>query len=383
MGELIGIADRSAGCAMDMAGGRLFVDLAAIRWNYLALAQRVAPAALGAVVKANAYGLGALPVVRTLAAAGCDRFFFAHLSEALAVRGEIPAAYRLYVLNGLMPGGEELCADTGIVPVLNSVEQARRWQAVAQARGVVLPAVVQFDSGMSRLGVSLDEGAALAGDAGFSANVAIDFVMSHLACADEPDHAANPAQRELFTRQSVLFPGKPRALANSGGVFLDRGFHADIVRPGIALYGGAPNPAQAHAVRPVVQLDARIIQLRTLQPDAHVGYGYSHRVTTPSRIATIAVGYADGWPRSLGNKGAAYHAGIRLPIVGRVSMDSITIDISALPEWALAPGDWVELLGPSQSIDQVAADAGTISYEILTSLGQRYDRFYRDGGVTE
>ncbi|SNS55577.1 alanine racemase [Sphingomonas laterariae] len=364
--------------ASAMAGGRLRIDLAALVENYRAIRSRVAPARLAAVVKADAYGLGAGRVAGALHEVGCRDYFVAHLAEALALRPLIPAGATVYVLNGLMPGSEAACARTDIVPVLNSLDQARRWQAAARAIGRPLPAVLQVDSGMSRLGLAPEDAVRLAGTSAFKAHISLLMVMSHLACADEADHPANAAQLASFTALAKHFPGTPMSLANSGGAFLPAGFHGDVVRAGVALYGGAPHDGPANPMRPVIALDARVIQLRTVPAGSGVGYGHSFRVKRPTRIATIGVGYADGLPRSLGNSGAAWFKGHRLPIAGRVSMDSITLDASSLAEGALAPGDWVELIGASQSLDTLARDAGTISYEILTSLGGRYHRHYRE-----
>lgn len=365
-----------------MAGGRLTIDLDALAANHALLARRVAPALCAAVVKADAYGLGAVRVAPVLAGAGCRDFFVAHLAEGLSLQPYLPADARLYVLNGLQPGSERRCAKSGIIPVLNSLEQAQRWRETAEELGRPLGAVLQLDSGMSRLGLPPAEAETLAADEDFRAHVRLAYVMSHLACADHPNSGANAAQRARFEELTALFPSVPRSLANSGGAFLPADFHCDLVRPGVALYGAAPNDAGPNPMRPVVRLEARVIQVRTIPAGTGVGYGLTFNAERETRIATIAVGYADGWLRSLGNRGAAYFNGVRLPIAGRVSMDSITLDVTALPEGTLGLGDWVELIGPSQTLDQVAADAGTISYEILTSLGPRYHRIYRGAAVS-
>lgn len=365
-----------------MSGGRLRIDLDAIAANYRMMSERVAPAEVGAVVKANAYGLGASQVARALCNMGCRLLFVAHLGEALALREVLPAGTRLIILNGLPAGAEALCAAARIIPVLNSPEQARRWAEAAQGIGTRLPAALQLDSGMGRLGIAPEDLASLAGDARFQSAVDLLMIMSHLACADTPEHPANAAQLAAFEAAATLFPDIPRALSNSGGAFLQPEFHADIVRAGIALYGGSPNRSAPNPMRPVVGLEARIIQIRTIAAGGGVGYGHSHRCARESRIATVGVGYADGLPRSLGNRGAAWHGGVRLPIVGRVSMDSITIDVTAVPQERIAAGDWVELIGPHQSIDRLADDAGTISYEMLTSLGARFDRTYVEETMT-
>ncbi|MCJ8157996.1 alanine racemase [Sphingomonas sp. LaA6.9] len=365
--------------AITGATGRLTIDLDALAANHARLAAHVAPAECAAVVKADAYGLGIAPTLRTLVAAGCRSFFVAHLAEAHEAKPLLPDDADLYVLNGLVAGTEALCASAGIIPVLNTIAQAVRWQALAQQSGRPLDAALQFDSGMSRLGVAPEEARSLAQDPDFRKWVRLRLVMSHLACADDSAAPANGAQADAFDAMAALFPGVPRSLANSGGIFLPARFRHDLVRPGIALYGGTPSDITAPSMRPVVRLEARIVQLRTISAGTGVGYGLTFRPDGPRRIATLGVGYADGWPRSLSNRGAAWRGGKRLPIVGRVSMDSMAIDVSALPEASIAEGDWVDLIGADQTIDPVAADAGTISYEILTSLGRRYARRYVGG----
>jgi len=359
-----------------MASGRLRIDLAALRHNHRCIADRVAPAQAAAVVKADAYGLGAQRVSRTLAEAGCRHFFVASLAEALALKPSLPTDADLFVLNGLMPNSEDRCAEAGIIPVLNSPDQAARWTDTARMKGRYLPAVLQLDSGMSRLGVNIAQAARLADDAIFRAHVDLRLVMSHLACADTPRHPANAAQIARFMQLASIFPDVPSSLANSGGIFLPTSFRGDLVRPGVALYGGAPSESRPNPMKPVVSVDARVIQIHDIEDGTGVGYGLSFNASRPSRIATIGVGYADGLPRALGNRGAAWFDGQRLPIAGRVSMDSMTLDVTDLPEGKLRAGDWVELIGPHQSIDDLARDAGTISYEILTSMSRRYHRSY-------
>lgn len=356
------------------AGACLTIDFEALAANYRLLARQVAPAQVAGVVKADGYGLGASMVARTLINQGCRHLFVALLGEARALLPDLPGDVPLYVLNGLMPGAEAECAAIGAIPVLNSLDQIARWAALAVARGDVLPAVLQVDTGMSRMGLPADEIDALLADPALLAGIDVRLIMSHLACADEPADPANAAQASRFEAICASFPGVPRALDNSGGAFLSRG-HFDLVRAGIAMYGGAPNDG-ANPMRAVIGLDARIAQLRTIPAGTGVGYGLSHHVARESRIATISVGYADGWPRCLGNRGSAFIAGIRVPVVGRVSMDSMTLDVTEVPAQRLYPGAPVELIGPHQSLDAVAHDAGTISYEILTQLSRRYDRVH-------
>ncbi|USI72446.1 alanine racemase [Sphingomonas morindae] len=360
-----------------IAGATLRIDLDALVDNYRRIEARTAPARVAAVVKANGYGLGAEPVSRALYDAGCRHFFVAQLGEAVVLRPSLAQDAALYVLNGLQPGAEPCCAEIGAIPVLNAPDQIARWAETARARGARLRAALQLDSGMARLGLAPEDAARLAADPAALADIELTLVMSHLACADEGDVAANAAQWRAFQARAAAWPGVPRSLDNSGGAFLPRGDHLDLVRPGIALYGGAPTFGEANPMRPVVSLTARIVQVRDVPAGAGVGYGLTSVADHARRIATIAVGYADGWPRHLSNRGAAFIAGTRAPIAGRVSMDSITLDVTDVPEAALAPGAPVELLGPHQGIDQVAAEAGTIAYEILTQLGSRYARIYQ------
>ena len=357
-----------------ITSARLTIDLSALAANYGSIRARVAPAALAGVVKADGYGLGVAAVARTLLDQGCRHFFVALLGEAPAVIGEVGAAGEVHVLNGLLPGTEADCARLGAIPVLNSLGQARRWSAQARVLGRMLPADLQIDSGMSRMGLSPAELAELLADGDALAGIDLRFLMSHLACADDPADPANAEQAARFRAVAARFPGLPLSLDNSGGAFLDRG-HLDLVRAGIALYGGAAQTG-ADPLRPVAALTAPIAQLRTVPPGAGVGYGLTFRADRATRLATIPVGYADGWPRALSNRGAAYVAGHRAPIAGRVSMDSTILDVTDVPETHLYEGAPVELIGPHQTIDQVAADAGTISYEILTQLSRRYARDY-------
>jgi alanine racemase len=352
----------------------LRIDLAAVAANYRILSRAAAPARIAAVVKADGYGLGATPVAQALAREGCRDFFVAVLGEAVTLRPALPEAADLFVLNGLLPGAEEDCAAIGAVPVLNSLDQIDRWSRLAGRLGVRLRAALQVDTGMSRMGLAPDELEVLKTTPSLIKAIEPVLLMSHLACADEPDHDANATQLTRFRDIARDFPGVALALDNSGGIFLRRG-HFDLVRAGIAMYGGAPHGGD-NPMTPVISLEARIAQVRTVPPGAGVGYGMSFRAHRATRIATIPVGYADGLPRTLGNRGNAFIAGLRVPIVGRVSMDSITLDVTTVAERHLVAGSRVELIGPHQSLDDLARDAGTISYEILTQLGRRYAREY-------
>ena len=289
-------------------------------------------------------------------------------------RPSLPRDAHVFVLNGLQPGCEIACAQAGIIPVANSLEQLSAWATAAVKLGRVLPVVLQFDTGMSRLGIAPEDRPAVASLLKTTGTIEILFMMSHLASADDPEAHKTAINYCRCRRIAAEYPGVDVCFANSGGIFLGEGFHGVLARPGIALYGGAPNNGPENPMEPVVRLEVAVVQTRTVPAGTAVGYGASYVTDSPRRLATIAAGYADGLPRSLSGRGAAYYNGIRLPITGRVSMDSITIDITDLPEGTLKLGSFVEVIGPHQTLEDVARNAGTISYEILTSLGDRYHR---------
>ncbi|MFN8983878.1 MAG: alanine racemase [Alphaproteobacteria bacterium] len=353
----------------------LHIDLAAIAANWRALAARAAPGAVAGVVKANAYGLGAARVAPALHAGGCRHFFVAHLSEGMALRAALGAGPMIAVLNGFAPGADE---DAGLVPVLNSLGDVLAHAAAGRGTGQAQPALLHLDTGMARLGLDAGEQARLAADHALLAGLDLLYVMSHLACADEADHPLNAEQAARFTRACAVLPRRKRSFANSSGLFLGSDYASDLARPGCALYGINPTPGAPNPMRPVIRLEAPILQIRDIPAGASVGYGASFVAACPSRIATIAVGYADGYLRSLSGRGVAAYRDMILPMVGRVSMDLITLDVTEAP--GLAPGDRVTLIGgAAPSPDDLAAQAGTIGYEILTSLGDRYRRDYGAG----
>ena len=355
----------------------LTIDLAAIAENYRFLAERVAPATCGAVVKADAYGLGAALVAPVLQRAGCRHFFVATLDEALALRQAIPTP-QIYILNGLPAGSARAAAEADIVPILGTLEQIAAWKqhcATAEPK----PAALLIDTGMSRLGLSPADVERLAADPKSLQGIPIVHVMSHLACGDEPAHALNDKQRVLFRSLVERFPwpGGTRptlGLSASSGIFLGADYHFDLVRPGASLFGLAPTIGQPNPMRPVVALEGKILQIRDVDLGMTVGYGATHQFKGRSRLAVIGVGYADGIFRSLGNRGAVFVAGERAPIVGRISMDLMTVEIGHLPANTCQVGGAVEIIGPHQSVDALGEAAGTIGYEVLTSFGSRYQR---------
>ncbi|MGH8807913.1 MAG: alanine racemase [Noviherbaspirillum sp.] len=358
------------------AGAILTIDLDAVRVNYRRLRRQAGAAACAGVLKADAYGLGAARIAPALAAEGCRHFFVAHLDEGIALRPMVPEAAEIFVLHGPPPDTEPEFLRHRLIPVLNSTEQIAGWRRMARLSGRRLPAIVQVDSGMSRMGLAPAEVDAWLNDPDFLRGIELRYLMSHLACAECPEHPMNASQLLAFNELRARLPRCPASLANSSGIFLGPDFHFDLVRPGAALYGVAPVANAENPMRPVVRLQARIIQTRTIADGDAVGYGVTYRARGRRRIATIATGYADGWLRSLSNRGVALAGGVRTPIVGKVSMDTCSIDVSEVHPDLVFPGACVDLISPEQTVDDVAALAGTIGYEILTSLGSRYHRAY-------
>ncbi|ALK97509.1 alanine racemase [Massilia sp. WF1] len=358
------------------AGAVLTIDLDAIRANYRLLRETAAGASCAAVMKADAYGLGMDIVAPALALEGCRVFFTAHLEEGVRLRQIAPADSAIYVLHGPPPGTAADFVRHGLVPVLNDPSQIEEWRRAGRLLQRRLPAALQFDTGMSRMGLAPCDVDALLADPAWKDELEPVLVMSHLACADEPEHPMNDLQRARFAQLRARFPGIPGSLANSSAVFLGQGFRHDLVRPGAALYGINPQPGHANPLRQAVSLHARIVQSRMVAAGDVVGYGARHAVTGPARIATIGIGYADGWLRSLSGRGHAWIDGMRVPFAGNVSMDSITLDVSGIDEARVAPGQEIELLGSHQTVDEVAREAGTIGYEVLTRLGGRFHRRY-------
>ncbi len=357
----------------------LTVDLDAIAANYRQLAAKAAPAECAAVVKADAYGLGLAEVAQALRHAGCRTFFVAMLDEGMALRALLADA-TIYVLDGLHGADPAAFVAAGLRPALVSLAEIDAWLG-AVGDDTAAHAGLHLDTGMSRLGLPADELDRLAADRPLLERLRPTLVMSHFACADTPDHPLNHEQPRRFRdalARLQLRHGVVRSLAASSGIFLGPDHAFDLVRPGAALYGIAPLADQPNPMRQVVRLQARILQDRRVDAGSTVGYGATHRFARPARLATIGVGYADGFMRALSNRGGVYIGGRRASIVGRVSMDLVTVDVTGIPEAVSRVGAWVDLIGPHNAVDTVAAEAGTIGYEILTSLGRRYRRRYLD-----
>ena len=356
---------------------RLTIDLAAIQRNYRRLQQETGPATeCAAVVKADAYGLGVAPVAGALAEAGARRFFVAQAEEGLQLRPLLPRAV-IFVLNGLQPGLERDIEAQNLIPVLNSLGEIALWTAHARSVGRPLPAAVHLDTGMSRLGLPRGEVETLISEPQRLDGLQLELLVSHLACSDEPEHEANRRQLRLFQDWRRKLPTAPASFANSCGIFVGADYRFDLARPGAALYGVNPLRNRSNPMEQVIVAEAKILQVRDVDRGTTVGYGAMHRIEAPAaRLATVALGYADGYLRSSSGRGLAYLGDRQLRLVGRVSMDLITIDVTDLPRDAAHPGAWVELIGPHVPVDDVAERAGTIGYEILTSLGSRYARRY-------
>lgn len=363
----------------------LQINLDALRANWRKLSQKAGAAECAGVIKADAYGLGIEQICRALIDEGCRTFFCATLGEGQRIRTVDPGV-AIYILDGLLPGASAYYAGFNLQPALSSLSEIQEWATYCTSVGRRLPAAVHIDTGMNRLGLPEYEIDALPSFPGLFDNFDLTLVLSHLACADYRDSPMNTYQRERFDRLTAKLPATRRSLANSGGIFLDPAFHYDLVRPGIALYGGrafegSPNPMQT-----VVKLSAKVLQVRDVPASETVGYGAVHTARKPTRVATIACGYADGFLRALGGStdhpGPAGYIGPHpVPIVGRVSMDLITLDVSDVPEDLVYRGAWVEVMGDRVTLDDLTDRAGTIGYELLTRLGRRVHRIYEGVGA--
>ncbi|MBB3314280.1 alanine racemase [Rhizobium sp. BK181] len=369
----------------DSAGLRLTVDLTALTENWKDMARRSGKARAAAVVKADAYGTGIEDAGEALFMAGARDFFVATVDEGVTLRPYAPDA-RIFVLSGVWPGTERRLFENDLVPVISSEEQLAFWMAVLADYGDY-PCALNVDTGFNRLGLSMHEAMALADDVSRPASFAPVLVMSHLACSDDHSSDMNRQQLESFRQVSAAYEGIDSSLAASGGIFLGSDYHFDLTRPGIALYGGEAVNGMANPMRPVVTAEARVIQVRSAKAGESVGYGRALQLTRNSKLAVVSAGYADGYLRSQSSGGVplrqtvpqgghGFVAGRKVPVAGRITMDLTIFDVSDLPENAVRAGDYVELFGKNVLVDDVARSAGTIGYEILTSIGLRHERRY-------
>jgi alanine racemase len=375
--------DKAALAARDpaTAGGLLTIDLAAIEANWRMLSSRTVPIECAAVLKADAYGCGLEAVTARLAKAGCRTFFVADIAEGRRVRALARDAV-IYVLNGLAPHTAPGFQDSNLRPVINGPAELAEWDAFVAATNWRGGAALHVDTGMNRLGLSPDEAVAVASRVQLE-NHGFTLLMSHLACAESPSNPMNDRQIRMFRELRIMFRGVSASLANSSGIFLGGGtVHCDLVRPGMALFGGNPTPGKTNPMRPVVELKGRILQVREVKRGDTVGYGASFTAQRATRVAIVAVGYADGYLRSAAgdrNKPPAQVivGGKRCPLAGRVSMDLISIDVTDVPDGRARRGDFATLIGGDLGIDELAAALGTIGYEVLTRLGNRFHRVYK------
>src|SRR4030081_3877210 len=368
--------------ALTTATGVLTVDLDAVVANWRKLEKTAVPAECAGVIKADAYGCGVDPVARALAAAGCKTFFVATLDEARAARAAVPAA-AIYVLDGFFQNCGDAYAKIDARPVIGDLNELAEWDVFCRRSGWAGGAAIHIDTGMNRLGLTLVEAQGIiprinAGDHG------ITLVMSHLACAESLNHPLNANQLATFREIASLFSGVPASLSNSSGVYLGPHFQFDMVRPGAALYGINPTPEADNAMQPVVDLKARIVQLRNVERGDSVGYGGTWTARRPTKLAIVSAGYADGYFRAAsandGTRGAeVVVAGKRRPGAGRHSMDLIAVDITHLPDKTARRGHMATLIGEGITVDELAHHFGTVGYEVLTSLGRRYARIYKGG----
>lgn len=364
-----------------LSGGRLTVDLDALVANWRLLNKRSKPAKAACVVKANAYGLGIGTVAPALYEAGCRDFFVALPEEGIALKKIAPLA-TVYLLNGIHAQSVASVAEAGLVPILSSRAQIDLWAEHCRARGRRLSCGLQVDTGMNRLGLTVDEAIAFAAENRKKLIVPLIHVMSHFACADDPGHPLNQQQIESFQRVVEAFEDIDSSLSNSAATLWGGALGHDFTRPGIGLYGGEAVNDQPNPMQTVVKLEGRIVQIRHAKAGQTVSYGATQTLVRDTKIATVSVGYADGYPRAASRSGVALRdsveAGIygaidghRVPGLGRITMDLMMFDVTDISDDTLAE-NWIELIGPNVPLDEVARAAGTIGYEILTALGARY-----------
>lgn len=373
-------AEHAPGAVSAAARALLTVDLAGIKANWRWLSAVAKGAECAGVVKADAYGMGIEPVVAALWDAGCRTFFVATLVEGARLKAVLPDA-TAYVLDGLLPGTAAVYSERGLRPVLGSLAEISEWAAYSRAVGAKLPAAVHIDTGMNRLGLPPGEVQALADAPAPLGDFTVALIMSHMACADTLGSPMNARQKAAFDALRAMLPAAPASLSNSAGTLLGADYRYDLVRPGIALYGGRAIDGRPNPAAKVVKVESRILQIREAPTGDVVGYGATYTLARPSRIATIATGYADGFLRSItGPIGRppppAYIGGYPAPIVGRVSMDLVTLDVTDVPPVLAQRGAWAELIGRHVQIDDLADSSGTIGYEVLTRLGPRFQRIY-------
>jgi len=358
---------------------QLTIDLKAIQANYRLLRTKAEPADTAAVVKANAYGVDVVPIAKALHQAGCRVFFAAYMAESLQLREALPDV-TIAPLHGIVAEEYDAALALNITPVLNALGEIENWTRFAKKKNKKLPAFIHLDTGMNRLGMPPDEQQKLIKDQGLLEGIEIKAWMSHLACAEEFDNLLTTRQRDAFKTLLAQLPPAPASLCNSSGIFWGKDYVFDLARPGVAIYGVNPTPKQPNPMKGVIELKAPILQIRHVDSGMTVGYGATHRIARKGRIATLALGYADGYLRALSNRGQVKIGNFLAPVAGRISMDLITIDVSDVPDTDAHVGALATIIGEHRPVDMVAAEAGTTGYEILAALGSRLQRHYLPAG---
>ena len=357
----------------------LEINIDSIIHNYQLINNKVGNTECAAVLKADAYGMGASVVAKALDKVGCSTFFVATIDEGIELRACFGKnENQIAVLSGLLEGSEDIFYSNKLTPVLNDTEQIKKWAIYNKQKKISAPSILHIDTGMNRLGLTINELYDIIKNPTELKELHVEWIMSHLACGDQPRDIMNEKQLSVFLNAKKEFPNVKASLANSAGVFLGQSYHLDMVRPGIALYGSGSGSIPSKPLKQVIKLYSRILQIRTLSTGASVGYGASYRVSEATRVATVGLGYADGYLRSLSNCSWVFFNGLRLPVIGRISMDYITIDITQIASEKIKTGDFIEIIGDKFTLDDLATVANTVPHELLTRLGTRHHRIYRN-----
>jgi alanine racemase len=357
----------------------LVIDLAASAENYRRLSKRAATARCAAVLKADGYGVGAIPVGLALYQEGCRDFFVAYADEGVVLREALLSKGldgKIYVLNGLFPGTEGVFTDHHLIPTLTDLGQVTRWQLHAKALGRVLPAALHVDTGMSRTGLTSQEVQTMVQSAHPLNGIGVELILSQMVYSHTENLVFSMQQRQRFEQALRVLPKAKRSLAKSGAIFVGQEYHYDMVRPGVALHGINPTNQETNPLVPVVSLWAKIYQIQDVGVGHSVGYAQTYISQQPTRVATLALGYADGYPWALANQGYVTIAGYQAPVIGRVSMDLLTVDVSHVPESLLMIGQWAQIIGGTITVEEIACQANTVPYEVLLRLGKRFQRVY-------
>lgn len=361
---------------MNSAKTILKIDLAAIAGNYKLLQSNCENSKVGATVKANAYGLGAAQIAKVLHAGGCEDFFVVSVAEGLELRSLLGNGVNIYILYGPFTEDCDFLQEHNLIPVINHLGQLELWQKLARRLQKELPFVLHIDTGINRLGMPVNEVKRLIDKADLFSNLKMLYLMSHLTASEEKDSPSNSQQLLLFNQLAAYFPGIKKCFVNSSGIFLGSDYHFDLARPGAAIYGLNPTPYAANPMKNVIALVSPIIQIKTIESGEMVGYNGTFTADRNHTIATLPIGYADGYLRALSNTGIVYINNRPAPVVGRISMDLITVDISDLSPADIFLGQEVEIIGKNSPADKIAKLCNTNGYEILTSLGKRFERVY-------